>query len=81
MTASLSEVATIVRDLLHDNTIELDDQTRFDDVIGWDSMDLVTVVVEVECRHNLMFDVQEIDGLVTAGDLARMIETKRALAA
>jgi acyl carrier protein len=44
-------------------------------------MDLVTVVVEVECRFDLQFELAEIDRLTTVGDLLRMIATKQALAA
>jgi acyl carrier protein len=54
--------------------------TRFDDVTGWDSMDLVSVVVEVECRFDLQFELVEIDRLITIGDLLHMIEAKQALA-
>jgi acyl carrier protein len=43
-------------------------------------MDLITVVVETECRFDLQFDLPEIDRLVTLGDLLHMIEVKQALA-
>jgi acyl carrier protein len=79
--AALSEITSIVRELLRDNAIELAAATRFDDLSGWDSMDLVTVVVEIECRFDLRFELPEIDRLITIGDLLCMIEAKRALAA
>ena len=66
---------------MRDSEIELAPSTRFDDLAGWDSMDLITVVVEVECRFGLQFELPEIDRLVTVGDLLRMIEAKQALAA
>jgi acyl carrier protein len=44
-------------------------------------MDLITVVVEVECRFDLQFELPEIDRLTNIGDLVRMIEAKQALAA
>lgn len=79
--APLSEVTAIVRHLLNDNSIELDDATRFDEFFGLDSMDLISVVVEAECRYGILFEIAEIDQIVTAGDLARMIETKQMVAA
>jgi acyl carrier protein len=79
--APLTELTAIVRETLRDNQLELAPGTRFDDVAGWDSMDLVTVVVEVECRFDLQFELAEIDRLTTVGDLLRMIATKQALAA
>jgi acyl carrier protein len=79
--ASLSEITTIPREVLRDNALEFVPGTRFDDITGWDSMDLVTVVVEVECRFDVQFELAEIDRLTTIGDLLRMIDAKQALAA
>ncbi len=76
----LPEIQSIVRDVLRSGDIALTQATPFDDVEGWDSMDLVTVVVEVECRFGLSFELAEIDRLATVGDLIEMIEAKQALA-
>lgn len=81
MAAPLSEISSIVRDVLRDNELEVGSATCFDDLPGWDSMDLVTVVVEVECRFDLQFELAEIDRLTSVGDLLRMIVAKQALAA
>jgi acyl carrier protein len=77
----LAEITAIMREVLQDNGIELLESTRFEDVANWDSMDLVSVVVEVECRFDLQFELAEIDRLTTVRDLLDMIETKRILAA
>jgi acyl carrier protein len=79
--AYLPEIRAIIRDLLRDDAIELAPETRFDDLAGWDSMDLVSVVVEVECQFDLEFELPEINRLITIADLSRMIEAKRAFAA
>jgi acyl carrier protein len=78
--APLSEIFGILREVLRDNDLELSPATRFDDLTRWDSMDLVTVVVEVECRFDLQFEVAEIERLVTVADLLRAIIAKQALA-
>jgi acyl carrier protein len=44
-------------------------------------MDLVRVVVEVECLFDLQFDLTEIDRLRTVGDLLQLAASKQALAA
>lgn len=80
MAAPLSEVIAIVRHLLRDDDLDVSSTTRFDDLENWDSMDLVTVVVEAECRYDLQFHLPEIERLITVGDLANMIEAKQALA-
>jgi acyl carrier protein len=79
--APLDEVFQILRELLRDNDLELSPATRFDGLTDWDSMDLVAVVVEIECRYDLLFEAVEIDRLVTVDDLVRAINLKRALAA
>ncbi len=79
MTASLADITSVIRAVLRNDSIELGTDSRFEDLDGWDSMDLVSVVVEVECRFDLQFALFELDRLDTVGDLIRMTETKRAL--
>ena len=78
MAAFLPEVSSIVRDVLHADEIPLAGDTRFHDLPEWDSMDLISVVVEVECRMNLQFEVVDIQCLRTVDDLLHMIESKQA---
>jgi acyl carrier protein len=80
MAAPLSEIAAIVREVVRDGELDLSSTTRFEYLNNWDSMDLIAVVVEIECRFSLQFDLPEIDRLVTIGDLLSMIEVKQALA-
>jgi acyl carrier protein len=75
--APLPEVIAIVRDLLRDDDLDISSATRFDDLANWDSMDLVTAVVEAGSRFDLQFDLQGIDHLVTVGDLVHMIAAKQ----
>jgi acyl carrier protein len=79
--APLAEVTAIFRTVLRDSDLEIDPTTRFEDLPGWDSMDLVAVVVEAECRFDVQFELFEMDRLSTVGDLLRMLMTKQALAA
>ncbi len=81
MPGPLTEITAILRYILRDTDIEPTPRTRFEDLAAWDSMDLVSVVVEAECRFDIQFEVAEIDRLVTVGDLAGMIAAKQALAA
>lgn len=80
MAAPFSEITAILRDVLHDSDVDLSLTTRFDDLVDWDSMDLVNAVVEVECRYHLQIELPELDRLVTVGDLVRIVEARRALA-
>jgi acyl carrier protein len=77
----LDTLNTIIRHILRDPDIDLTPTTRFEDLAGWDSMDLVSVVVEVECHFDIQFELAELDRLTTAADLLDMVAAKRALAA
>jgi acyl carrier protein len=77
--APLSEIIAIVRDILRDADLDLSPSSRFDELNDWDSMDLISVMVEAECRYGVHFDGSEIERLVTVGDLMQMIESKRAI--
>ncbi len=80
MDVPLTELTNVVRGVLRNADIELDAQTRFEDLPAWDSLNLISVVVEAECRFGLLFQPEEIEALNTAGDLLRMIASKQALA-
>jgi acyl carrier protein len=80
VTAYLFEIRSIIRDFLRDDEVEVEAGTRFEDLLGWNSNDIVEVVTEVECLFDLQFAMVEIDRLDTIDDLSRMITSKLALA-
>ena len=81
MAVHLSEITSIIHEVLRDNDVDIAPATRFDDLPDWDSMDLISVVVEAECRFGLAFDASEIDQLTTVGGLLEMIAVKQVLTA
>lgn len=81
MATPITEVTTILRGVLRDPELELAPATHFDDLTGWEAMDMVAVVVAAECRFDVQFELPEIDRLITVGDLLRMIAAKQAGAA
>jgi acyl carrier protein len=80
MGTPLAEISVILRKVLRDLDLEVAPDTRFENLADWDSMDLISVVVEVECRFELQFEVVDLDRLATVGDLLRMVSAKQALA-
>ena len=81
MESLLREITAVAREVLRDDQVVLVSETPFDEINGWDPMDLVSVVVEIECRFDVQFDLPEIDRIVTVRDLMDMLATKQALAA
>jgi acyl carrier protein len=74
----LRGVADAIRAVLRDPDVEVAPADVLDDLPGWDSIDLVALVVEAECRFGVVFGPEEVERLGTVGDLIRAIEAKRA---
>jgi len=77
--AVLAELTDIVRQVLEDRTIELCANTAVDDMVGWDSMSHIAILVEVECRFDVLFDLADVDTVPTVGHLMRLIQAKRSM--
>lgn len=76
----LAEITDIFRSVLHQPELELSPRSTADEVLGWDSMAQIAVVVEAECRFGIEFQTTEVEALHSVGELVRAIEAKRALA-
>jgi len=76
--AVLAEITDVVRQVLEDRTIELAADTAMGDMAGWDSMSHIAILVEAECRFDVVFDLAEVDAVPTVGHLVRLIQAKRA---
>lgn len=80
MATPIRQMTEIVRDVLHDPTIDLTRTTRLDDIRGCDSMDIVSIVAEAECRFDVLLEFYDIDRLETVDDLLGVIATRKRLA-
>ena len=68
----------VFRQVLEDDTIELTPQTTADDVEGWDSMNHIFIVVELEKRFGVKFQAAEMEELKNVGELAGLVKQKLA---
>ena len=78
--AVLAEITDVVRQVLEDRTIELAPETAMGDMAGWDSMNHIAILVEAECRFDVVFDLADVDAVPTVGHLVRLIQAKRSVA-
>lgn len=65
----LEALTRVLRDLLMDERIVLEPQTRRSDVEGWDSFMYVNFIVAAEQQLGLRFTVSEVESFETAGDI------------
>ncbi len=74
--AILREVIDIFRSVFEDPHLELTLDTTSEDLPCWDSMNHITLVVEAECRFDILFQPAELEDLTSVRDLVEMIQTK-----
>jgi len=67
----------ILRDLLADDSIVLDMDTRREDVPGWDSFMYVNFIVAVELELGIKFNISEVESFETVGDILAAARTLR----
>ena len=78
MTAPLPDIITIVLGLLHGGDLDRSSATGFGDLANRASSDLITPVVEAECRYDPRFDFSKPDNEITVGGLVGAIEVIQA---
>ena len=70
----------VFRQVLEDDTLVLTPATTADDVEGWDSMNHIFIVVEIEKRFGIKFQAAEMEELKNVGELAALVREKAAVA-
>ena len=75
--ATLNEV---FHEVLEDDTISLTPTTTAEDVEGWDSMNHIFIVVELEKRFGIKFQAAEMEELKDVGELVALVRRKLAKA-
>ena len=75
--AEIYEVLTnVFRQVLEDDTLELTPETTAGDVDGWDSMNHIFIVVELEKRFGIKFQAAEMEELKNISELVMLIKQK-----
>ena len=65
----LAEFTNLLRDLLADDSINLDMETRRSDVLNWDSFQYVNFIVAVEVQFGIKFRIADVESFETVGDI------------
>jgi acyl carrier protein len=55
---------------------DLDDKTNMRDGLGLDSVDVVSIVSQIERRFRIRLTQQELEKLASVGDLLNLLESK-----
>ena len=74
--AIFEEVTKIFRDVFDDDELIIKDETNSDDIEDWDSLEHINLVVAMEKKFNLKFNLKEVGTLANVGEMVDLIERK-----
>ncbi len=67
------EINEIFRDVFDDDTLVITDSTNSEDIEDWDSLEHINLVVAMEKRFNMKFNIKEVGQLQNVGEMADLI--------
>lgn len=77
MNITISDLQPIFRDVLEDDTIVVEASSTARDIPGWDSINHIYLVVDIEKKFKVKFTTMEIQSWKNAGDIVADINRKR----
>ena len=69
----LKKLQDIFKDLLEDEDIGLSYKTTSNDIEGWDSINHIILIVEIEKEFNFKFKLEEMRSFKNIGELCDII--------
>lgn len=76
---TLARLQEVIRNVFDDDSLPITRATTAQDVEAWDSVQNVTLVMEVEQEFGVRFSTSEIAYLKNVGELADLVDKKVAL--
>jgi acyl carrier protein len=70
------EITDIFRDVFDDDSLIIVDETNSEDIEDWDSLEHINLVVAMEKRFNMKFNIKEVGKLKNVGEMADLILSK-----
>jgi acyl carrier protein len=67
------EVRKIFRDNFDDEDLEVVDETNSKDIEDWDSIEHINLVIAMEKKFGLKFDIKEVGKLANVGEMVDLI--------
>ncbi len=78
----VAQIASTIRAVARiPSEVEIDDDARLIEDLGVDSLDLFSIVVEVQDRFGVVIDVEDMPALARVRDLAQFVAARTSPAA
>lgn len=66
-------VTEIFRDVFDDDSLVIGDETNSEDIEDWDSLEHIELVINMEKRFSLKFNIKEVNALENVGQMVDLI--------
>lgn len=66
----------VFQDVFDDEDITVSDTTTADDIEEWDSLEHINLIVAVENKFNVRFNIGEVNGMKNVGEMVDLIIKK-----
>ena len=67
------QINEIFREVFDDDSLVITDETNSEDIEDWDSLEHINLVVAMEKRFNMKFNIKEVGQLQNVGEMADLI--------
>lgn len=67
------ELNSVFQDVFDDESIELKDETTSADIEDWDSLENINLIVSIQARFRIKFDMEEIAAMKNVGEMVDRI--------
>ncbi len=74
----LQGLTAIFREIFDDETMVLTRATTAHDIEEWDSFNHINIIIAIESRYGVKFQIAEIEGLKDIGDAIDLVQKKLA---
>ncbi len=63
----------VFQEVFDDDTITVKDSTTADDIEDWDSLEHINLIVDIEKKYNIKFNMGEVNKFRNVGDMVDKI--------
>ena len=70
------EMKKIFRDVFEDETLEINNETNAEDIEDWDSLEQINLLIAMEKKFEIKFNINEVTSIQNVGEMLELIEGK-----
>ncbi len=74
--AILNTIQDVFRDNFNDDDLEIEATTTSEDVLDWDSLAHVRLILAIEKKFGCQFESTELEALQNVGDIVTTVQSK-----